>query len=236
MTKQTTKSSKKLKYFWIMGGGLIVILLVVLLFLIMDGPKIELKIEGVESSLNNEEWNGLGDAIYNLLQSKFDKDVEKPILAVVRSDSYKETFEDEVRTAEFLVDVDSYQQTYRVVYSSSDTVEIINSTFISCPLLSEMKYPEAECISMYNTSKDLLNIKENPIINDLPIVVDEFNYDSRMAIHYEVRGYIDDAGNVTLNIVDYSGGNYDNALQKIAELGYDTKDYTINYIDKGGDF
>lgn len=154
----------------------------------------------------------------------------------IRSGTYQELVNSQVHSANFLLDIDEYRQTFLVNMDWSDEIEVLNPILVSCPDMSLMKYPEENCLAMYNDTQDIKNIDNNPIYNDLPIVVDEFDFGARASIHYEIRGYFDEKNEIIIVINDYSGGNYEEALNKIRMLGYDLSDYNIKYIDQGGDF
>ena len=69
------------------------------------------------------------------------------------------------------------------------------------------------------------------LYNELPIIIDSFDFASRTDIKYEIRGYFENQ-KLILTVIDYSGGNYDKAIQKIRELGYNPSDYEIKYNDQ----
>ena len=172
----------------------------------------------------------------NVLMLKFDAPEESVIRGEIRMSTYRQDSTNGDNSATFIVDVDDYEQSYMVSMGWSDEGEVINSVLISCPETSLMKYLDAVCKAMYDDSQDLKNVENYPIYDKLPIIVDEFNYAMRSSVHYEIRGYFDADNKLVIVINDYSGGNYNAALEKIRALGYNPDEYVIQYNNKGGEF
>lgn len=75
---------------------------------------------------------------------------------VIREDSYEEgENEDESVWANFIVDIDSLKQTYRVSTAWSKNENIVYETTVSCPPQNLMKYPETVCYSPTNNTYSL---------------------------------------------------------------------------------
>ncbi len=72
----------------------------------------------------------------------------------------------------------------------------------------------------------------NPILNDLPVDVDFYTGDYSKKISYTIS-YEMSADKTSFEIVieDRTGGNYEAALSKIRNLGYEPSDYKITYKD-----
>ena len=70
----------------------------------------------------------------------------------------------------------------------------------------------------------------NPLLKVLPITV-EYYIQSKQYVHYQISFRIDNPDNVTILVNDYSGGNYEAALERIRTEGYNPDDYTIEYHD-----
>ncbi len=183
--------------------------------------------------LPDDKEQELGLQLRNLMQLTLDIDDKAIVTGDIRDGTYEEDYSDGVYSATFLIDIDSYKQTYEVIMDWSDEVEILNGTLISCPDADKMKYPNVNCVGMYNDTQSVEEVANNPFYNELPIVVEWFDFASRINNRYEIRGYFDN-GKLVVVIVDYSGGNYENALAKIREMGYIPENYAIDYIDKSG--
>lgn len=192
------------------------------------------RLVGLPKSIPGEQREELERQL-RLLMADFDAPENEIITGVVREDTYLEDV-DEITNASFIIDIDAYQQTYLVSVSWSNEVVVPDGVLISCPDTDLMKYPGANCIAMYNDSQDVKNIEDNPLYNDLPIIVDEFDFNSRESVHYEVRGYFNTNNKLVVVINDYTGGNYENGLNKVRELGYNPEDYAIEYLDQAGNF
>ncbi|MBR6532312.1 hypothetical protein IKT64_00870 [Candidatus Saccharibacteria bacterium] len=77
---------------------------------------------------------------------------------------------------------------------------------------------------------------KNPILNKLPITVEYYSKNYTSHTKYEITAKInDDYSAFTIEISDYTGGNQDNALDKIREAGFNPDNYTINYHDYSKD-
>ena len=221
-------------------GGIVALVIIVIsvVFIIRNNYLYQFEVVGVENysdKLPGEMKENLEKQLRGLLRAKFDVGEDEIITAQMRGETYKQDSSNDVTTASFLLDIDDYQQTYNVVMSWSDKVVISDAILISCPEERLMKYPDAKCLSMYDTSQDLKNISDNPIYKELPVVVNEFDFGERKSIHYELRGYFNADNELVLMIVDYSGGNYENGLEIVRKLGYNPKDYSIQYYNQAGD-
>ncbi len=194
------------------------------------------EIENLPADLPKELRDSLETKLKNLLKNNFDAPDDAVISANMREGTYNKDEDKGITEVDFLVDIDEYKQTYDVMVSWSEEEVIPEPILIACPSKKLMKYPEARCIATYNSSQDLENIADNPIYEKLPIIVDYFDYYSRKGIRYEVRGYFNEDNELILTVVDYSGGNLENAKKKIKELGYNPNDYTIKYVDESGKF
>ena len=226
---------------WIMGVGIAVILI---LLISLGALLWRDYLRGIETvGINNlpagipsELSDSLEEKMRGLLDNNFEVPDNAMISASVRDGSYNKDEGDGVISVSFLVDIDDYQQTYEVMLGWSDTKVVPDPILISCPSQKLMKYPEANCVAMYNDSQDVKNVEDNPIYQELPIIVDYFDYYSRKGIRYEVRGYFNEENELVLTVVDYSGENLENAKQKVRDLGYNPDDYKIKYVDQSGDF
>lgn len=231
--------SKKNKRFVGVAAGVFLLLIIVIIILMVYQRHLY-RLETVEvsnypSALPSDMRENLEMQLRRLLALNFNAPGDALISAKIRNDAYT-IDENEIVTASFLVDIDDYKQTYSVIMNWSDTVEVSDGILISCPEKSLMKYPEADCIAMYDDSQDLKEIEENPLYNSLPIIVDDFDFVDRKGIHYEIRGYFNDESELVVVINDYSGGNYENGLKKIEELGDGSEKYKIEYINRAGNF
>lgn len=214
------------------------ILIIVVIVAVVRNYDYQTKIVSVKnypSELRSEMRENLEMQLRRLLDANYGAEGKVEIEAVVREGTFLQDMNDEVANYSFLVDIDEYQQTYEVVMAWSNVIEVPNGIMISCPETRLMKYPEAECVAMYNTSQDVKNIEDNPIYDDLPISVDEFDYGSRSSLRYDIRAFFNSDNQLVVTIVDYSGGNYENALKKIRELGYNPDDYIMEYVNQAGE-
>ena len=194
------------------------------------------EITGIPNSIPKEQIESLELQLKNMMVAKAGVKEDEKVKATIRDGSYSEKTDDGITTAEFLIDVDAFQQTYIVSVSWSDTKEISDGIVIKCPSKKQSKYPDSFCKSMYNTTTDVENIENNPIYEKLPIEVDSFDFGARRAIHYEIRGAFNEEGTLVLTIVDYSGGQKENAISKIKSYDTDIDKYIIKYFDDSGGY
>lgn len=73
-------------------------------------------------------------------------------------------------------------------------------------------------------------MEDNPLLSILPINVEYF-IQNKQYVHYQISFRIDNPENVVILINDYTGGNYDAALERIRTEGYNPDNYTIEYRD-----
>ncbi len=77
--------------------------------------------------------------------------------------------------------------------------------------------------------------ENNPIVEILPINV-EYYIQNKQYVHYQISFRIDNPEEVIILINDYTGNNYDAALERIRTEGYDPDNYTIEYRDLTADY
>jgi len=151
----------------------------------------------------------------------------------IRASSYTKN-EDQGLTSElFLLDIDSLKITYEVSYTWSTTIDVPDGIIINCPEISESKYPDTPCVGMYNNSEEMALRAKYPLITALPVEVNEYINNYSDYVNYKITyNKSSDNSTVTILITDITGGNYDNAIKKIASLGYDPNNYDIEYSDQ----
>lgn len=80
------------------------------------------------------------------------------------------------------------------------------------------------------SDKHLKSLQEKyPLIQHLPINISEYNKTYTKYTNYSISYTIED-DLIQIIITDISGDNYKTALEKIKSLGYNPKDYKIQYI------
>lgn len=143
--------------------GIMIVLQVVFLGLIagvvnqaMQPPENVEVVNESETRVPEDRWNGIKNEIWHLVENNV-SDLTKANIddAVIRDGTYEESFENDITTATFLLDIDSLRQTYKVTVSWSDKVELYDAVEINCPPKDQMKYPETVCYGMYNNTYSL---------------------------------------------------------------------------------
>lgn len=142
----------------------------------------------------------------------------------------------------FYVDIDSIQQSYQVQYEwANNEANQANLSgyqgLVTCirdP--NYIIYKDFQCQDMFTNDRYSTLAQTYPIIKDLPLVVDEYSDGYGTYTYYTISydAINQDPKNFKLIIMDYTGGNYQKALDAIRKLGYDPKSYTIEYTDAAG--
>ena len=180
--------------------------------------------------LSNKDKKKIHDSFGAFLSGKY-SDSNLPDDAYIREGTYIEENVDDFKKSSFIIDIDSLRISYVGYFSTpSDSYTSENPVF-DCPELSKTKYPETNCVGMYNSTSLLQSEQSNPIYNVLPIIVDQFDSATGVTTRFEIRGFfdIDDGNKFSISVIDYSCNNYEKALQMIRDKGFNPDDYTIKY-------
>lgn len=228
-----TNLSRKQKIGFAIIIGLIPLIIVVSITMMIMRVQPIVKIRNIDeyfANVTEEEKTYLQESLYKFLNRTFGTE-NRHLEAVIRNGTFIETRAEDWLFTNFIIDIDELKMSY----DTSFEIPYINSTsqnpVFDCPALSEMKYPETECVGMYNSSVETRLEAENPIYAILPISVDEFDVNAMESIKYDIYGITDNEDGVFLvRIIDYSGGSYEAALNTIREKGFNPEDYTIEYI------
>lgn len=154
----------------------------------------------------------------------------------IRESSYSKNEDDQLITESFLLDIDSLEITYQVDYTWSSKVDVPDGIIINCPEIADSKYPKTKCVGMYNNSEEMILRAKYPLITVLPLTVDEYVNNYSDHINYTITySTTPDYSTVTILITDLTGDNYENAIKKITDMGYDLSDYTIEYKNQSSE-
>ncbi|MBO7718502.1 hypothetical protein J6S37_03355 [Candidatus Saccharibacteria bacterium] len=85
-----------------------------------------------------------------------------------------------------------------------------------------------EDAKLVETNKN--NIANYPLLASLPITVEYYKTDSTY-VYYVISYELYTGGTPTILVKDYSGNNYEDALDRVRLLGYNPDDYVIEYQD-----
>ena len=215
------------------------VLFIVSLVMVFSGNEPIAKIRNLDEYMVNassEEKKVLQRKLYTFLDGIF-SDIDISELGIyIRDNTFIETQANEVYLTDFIIDIDELEISYAVSYVFPTEAATSENPVFDCPALKDMKYPETECIGMYNSSTTVRLEAENPIYAVLPISVDRYDVGRRQSVKYDIFGIIDEEKNKFLvRIIDYGGYSYENALQSIRDKGFDPDDYEIEYISYGGE-
>ena len=184
------------------------------------------------TSATGREKFVLQRSLYQFLTRTFGEDTD-PDDIFIRDGTFTEEQGSDYNTANFIIDIDSLKISYTILFAFPfDNITSANP-IIDCPSFSETKYPDTYCVGMYNSTEALIQEEGNPLSKVLPIIINGTDPETKNYVHYEIRGFFDMDNNFdfSVNIMDYTGGNYEKALQLIRDEGFNPADYVINYRD-----
>ena len=89
-----------------------------------------------------------------------------------------------------------------------------------------------------NANAKLKELKdENPALESLPVRVEYFTTDYSKKVKYTINSQLNNDGTGFIIIItDYTGGNYEDALEKLRARGIDIDKYEIDYSDISNEF
>lgn len=163
--------------------------------------------------------------------------------AMIRENSNTLNFiqEGKYYRGDFVVDVPSIQQSYRIKISwaignNNDSIASNYPSYISCLKSEEMIYPDFGC---QNALEEEENQEEQfydkyPLAAKLPIRIDYYVDGYGAQVKYNIYSHLTGEGeneSFSVLIEDYTGGNYEPALERIRNLGFNPDDYEIEYKD-----
>ena len=142
----------------------------------------------------------------------------------------------------FIVDLPALEQTYRIHFSWSPEAgnpNIASYPYMAfCPAAEYVIYPDTPCTDSLIAQREEIDATNAayPLITALPIKIDYYSDGGTGSqVWYEIEGDLsrneDGTDSFKVIITDYTGGNYENALQRIRNEGYNPDDYIIEYID-----
>ena len=238
MYNTSEEQSKNKKIIAIITVVLFVIVVLVVGWLLNKEPvEKQIRIDNLSEFINDmpkKTENNICEALYSAIANSVQDGTTVPEKgAKIRTGSVTNNFikEQNMHYGSFIVDIDEVKQTYRIDFEWSDDEKNPYysgyRTLVKCPKEEEMKYKTTFCKDDMRTG----TIQESyPILSELPLKVDYFANNYTKHVKYKITYKIsDDEQSVTIKIIDYMGNGYDEALEKIEELGYDPDDYEIEY-------
>ena len=153
--------SKAQKVGVVLSAQIIVIILMISMVHIFIQPKNHINIANENDfglQIPNKNITMFKNELWSVI-SKNAKDVDTSVLndVVIRQDSYQETETEVSHEANFIVDIDSIKQTYKVTISWAIDPKsgLYDDVVVDCPPQSAMKYSETICYGMYNNTYSL---------------------------------------------------------------------------------
>lgn len=186
------------------------------------------------------------DFIYSMLYNaavlnpimEEDVDLAKSIATFQKDYSPQNNYnqETEVYSSIIRVDVPAVRQTFTIHFlwsikdNNPNLSESGDQVVIQCALNDASTYHATSCSDGSPDNAISKAYTEYPLISHLPIKKNYYLNDG----HYVSYDIIYDSNNIqegvlTIIIIDYSYNNQERALKDIRDLGYDPKDYNIQY-------
>ena len=162
------------KKIWI-GFVAVIVIMVGIIILTSIKPKngsissslINIENKEILKSIPEEELNDFKDSLHAVLENDVGVDKDQKI-EVSEIRNYEDGSSEgqggvEIKSAKFLVDIDDYQRTYKVIIAwvpGDKTYPLPVNPVIKCPEPSESKWPEAKCKTYTSSYKDFDNSKQ----------------------------------------------------------------------------
>lgn len=189
--------------------------------------------------------------LYNTVSLNLEDQAPYPadITATIRDKSTNSEYNDDtnIHSDSFIVDVTHINQSFNVWFEWSNDENNPNlsgyQVSITCTPQEDSAYNASDCrdsSSVSNPVEDLYD--EHPLLSHLPLDVAYYANTYSGYIHYTVtyesEPDLEDETKEKLIIVitDYTGGNYDRAVNKIKSYEKDISGYTIRYVNESDDF
>lgn len=185
-------------------------------------------------------FNGL----YNIIVNNSEPNATIPKSgAIIRENTAQSNFDEDIQNyrGSFIVDIAEIQQSYNVQFAWTEKRgEVLygDSLLITCIHGNDVIYNNFTCSDALTEQKDETNaiLERFPIMKILPIDIEYYVGGYGAYVHYTISsdfGYNEDEDKQTFSVLisDYTGGNYEDALQKITDRGFNPKDYNIIYQD-----
>ncbi len=214
----------------------IVIIIMIVTVQSATQPKERIAIEepedNIATDIPSENIDLFKETLWDLISQKSNT-VDKSVIndVVIREGTYVETEHEFGTSAEFLIDIDSIKQTYKVTIGwakDGHKDEYYDDVVIDCPPISEMKYQETVCYGMYNDSYSLSLY--------LPYIIESPYKDKYSYAGHEL--YIDgDEQSHTITVVLNPCSNADEYREKAKDYLKTIpkiQDYQINYVTNNG--
>lgn len=183
--------------------------------------------ESTKESLYANLYNTVAE---NLENTENDLDVE----AVIREGSAEKEYNKDlnIHVGKFVVDIEDINQSFAGYFEWSDDADNINysgyTALFTCLPEDKLIYGPFDCKDIFS---DDLNTRF-PITRSLPLTVEYYSNNYSDYVKYTIDYSIENDTSIMLKIIDYTGGNEQNARKKIGELGYDVEKFEIVYSDQ----
>ncbi len=189
------------------------------------------------SGLPQEQKDLIFSELYNVIEMNVAEGAEVPDAgALVRSGTAEYNYDEGtlVYYGNFVVDIEAVRQSYRVQFEWSKKSENKNiggyPIAIMCLEKDLRIYEDQNCQDAFSGEIDNL-MEENPILEQLPIEVDYYTAGYAKRVWYKISYVLDDTeAGFSIVITDYTGGNHQNALDKLTARSVDLEKSSLSIV------
>jgi hypothetical protein len=182
-----------------------------------------------------DEKNAIEEALYHV-SSLNTEDIPKNTTAVIRSDTYNQTFENNIYKTSFTVDIESLKQSYSVenLYSKLPVEEsglTDYTVLVLCLPLEDLIYDDFNCKDRLSQESGFT--KSDPILKELPYstlnydISAEEDEDENLIILVKILLSEADYKSDVSFIIDSRQGEVEDWFES---LGLDPENYNIRYV------
>lgn len=182
-----------------------------------------------------DEKNAIEEALYHV-SSLNTEDIPKNTTAVIRSDTYNQTFENNIYKTNFTVDIESLKQSYSVenLYSNLPVEEsglTDYTVLVLCLPLEDLIYDDFNCKDRLSQESGFT--KSDPILKELPYstlnydISAEEDEDENLIILVKILLSEADYKSDVSFIIDSRQGEVEDWFES---LGLDPENYNIRYV------
>lgn len=232
------QENKKLVIAFAAFAVLCVVMIVVAIINNIPAPRNTITIDNFYNHVQNipdNEKKSIEEALYHAA-SLNTEDIPSKTIAVIRGESYDQSFENNIYSTKFIVDIESLKQSFSIENSYSNLpVEESGLTdytvMVLCLPVEELVYGDFDCKDRFSQESGFT--KSDPVLKHLPYstlnydITAEEDDDENLIIHVNILlSEADYKSNVSLVI--------DNRQIEVEEwfesLGLDPENYNIRYV------
>lgn len=241
--------------------AIIIVALIVMIFLILSfqrlfhtnpyGPEIVIdNFDEYYSIAPQEQQDYAFYYLYEAVHENLPEDQIPKSGAIIRKDTAEldHNAEKNYYYGSFIVDIPKIEESYRIQISwsigkNNNSTSADFPALVTCLKPDEVIYPNFACRDRFTADDEASDkfLKEYPLATKLPIDIEYYTDGHGAYVHYTITSSAqnnsdNNADGYAVLITDYTGGNYEPALERIRNLGFNPDDYEIEYKDLSGEY